>query len=920
MDLLLFLAESSDHNKLIPRVIKLLHGNIDMSTIDLNRISIIMHKLYTKSSKTIRYEVLNFCLALESNSTKLLCCEYHFDKLISFSLSREISDDQIDNERIIAFSYTLYIARRYNKVPLSIIRALIALWRMKCLSIMDYFIVFFSELLLYDESIGCVTEITHILYSTIMTENCNKLTLSVIIYSIENRLPLISHKDLNNYLLTSLVYVKEIDSPKKYSNGLIYLLSTWSGFIFLGIHCKMLEEIINVLPYSPEPVSFLLLSLVKGASNKDSCLKYFVGFVINVYHKYSVFDFLVKISHTSESARKLLDIYHSITNKNHFSRSKSISDDPFLNRFTYNNTTITQEMYQGKPSDWKWNQIYYLFLNIFPYSQARDCNQSLVTDLCNKMILYYSEEFINSEECYSFSRKIFLPFLKFIFMMEYQDRLLLHSESFKRVLIKSCNLILEKNNIPLNSNIWTILQGMFYLISFEKGISLLEKYDIIHLIEKMECSITNALYIKNIIKFIIFDTDSGFSVSAYYHLFNNSTEESHKYVLEDLNTRFCNNDIFFADKIYDKIVIRSLLNFYLRKEESKFTRTFIFLHKILRLSETCLKYTTKNNELCECIKKTSRFIYSYLFSIPEFLDSTDLDEEILWWISKGNVNYIRILEFSLELSVNNVSQENVNNIDILYEDDQCVNPPHLFSFVTKHEKGITKIEKHIPAILAGLDSDDITKKRASVMSLGYLCSNKLSDNILRKYEIHKKIIQSFDGKSFALLGTIITSLSMISADIDQFYSDNKFVRSIYEGVVSPEDVKSMILDIPEKRSDEYMELPDDPVIKSGIEKISQLTNPLLTKDTQTYLQLNLDIFKNIDLVKVIHEYLGNYCIPPNIRHIIYNFISGVPLLCSDSVVVDNIIAKKSEVILNYLESGETNQSFDLNKMWNEVNI
>lgn len=255
---------------------------------DLDFVIPILHRLYFLTPSSIRATLLEILLRIELLSDESIVLKYRLDCLVTLTLGIKPQPNMslTPQEIASAFCFVASLIKIRHILPLTILRAMIALYQFNKEENGKLIIGFLSEAVLYQPELFQVPDVMLIFSEQILSPR--HLTVSLLLSrSISPKNP----KFQPSILMASLIrpFVSEesytLEDIDQSIISTISLFRTWPGLIGIGINRMLLADFVRCIPFHSEPIiRFLkdLLSLDRPSDLVDGYTGYIFWNLIKI--------------------------------------------------------------------------------------------------------------------------------------------------------------------------------------------------------------------------------------------------------------------------------------------------------------------------------------------------------------------------------------------------------------------------------------------------------------------------------------------------------------------------------------------------------------------------------------------------------------------------------------------------------------
>lgn len=869
--------------------------NEKFENLPMDFIAIQIHQLFTFNSTSVRCMVLTLCMTFETMAPDSITEKYHFDYLIANSLTKQVQEtaNNIDKEKIVAISYTQLLYEYREICPDSIVRALVSAFQLNRNRYHEYSAFLLCSILTYVPDIAKIPEVCQIVFDYLLDSGKPQVA-SLIAHAIEKRQRLISNHSLLYSLFANIAGNSQVQSP----NGLISLLRTWPGIIFLGLQREGLSSILMCMSNQTETVVEILKNLLCLSAPNDSVIIPFCLFVLERLIPLNIVKRLDTVKSQNVSAEKLLTdlvpmigihLRDNFTVQKLHQRLKPppayVSAPPPQHPImSVAELNLTQE-----PSLWDWPSIQLILTIVLPHSEI-DANSAPARAFYAKLFDFFSGPFLTVSVTKSGPlNQSLLCLMQLLMMWQWGFQIIEASVPFRKAVAMVIDEICGETPIDRQSPMWVVFQAIAALMCHIGGVTVLSKWGILPLLQKLGSTCRNISNAETILCHISLYPDPELSVAVFAKFLSLTKDDKmHKAALDELRAKqyspgnFCQN-------VFNGIIMPHCKEAFATSPDSeKLRRVLQLLAEVIESDSDCLKAAAADVQLHQVLKSANRRIYSILLSQDEALQHVDVEQEVDWWIEEGNNEYVYVLDQAFTASFSGTVDEAVSNFPEIRRtgEKHARPPPHLFCELAKNKKGREILSKKIQRVIEKCQSDSVKERRGAILALASFCSLKETADIADSLKIVEHVLSSSNRLSYNLFGTILTSLSMFY--ITPYFMDAitqhgfKLVRSGDRSAILPQNALEMLED-QENVSETYAPHVDVPApLKDVYNLIMQMPNQLVAKEARQGLNALIKSgnspFLDPGLAFLLNKMMSQCTIAADIRIQIYSILDNTPLM------------------------------------------
>ena len=893
----------------------ILEQNFEDLPIDF--IALQIHSLYISPSSSIKMATLSLCMTLEQMSEESITEKYRFDFLIAASLGKPVkNDNQHDNEKIMALSYTRLLYTERGICPDSIVRSLVSFYQLMS-SGPQYKTLFATTICsaaTYVPEICHIPEVCQIIFKY-LTDTGSIQVSSLVAHAIEKRQLLVADRPLLLSLLTNISTITpganaffstsqanfQLQSHNAQEEGLINLLRTWQGIIFLGCQRKFLLNILMCLSNNAKSVCDIFRSLLCLDAPKESVVVPFSLFAMDQLFQLDIIGNLNLYKEQFSDAEKLLTELLpltgvQLTDKLNIQRNQHTTHHPpvYLSLSTTQHPVINISDIQLNldPALWDWSAVHLILSIILPHNEQEATSQNAQI-FYTKLFDFFSGPFLMLTSAkYEPNSKSLLALIEMLISYKWGYQVIENSVQFKNAVSKLLHDICRDDPINDDSPKWILFSAVSHLMRHNEGIATLSRWGILSSLQKLGETCKNLKNAENVLSRISFYPDPELSVALFgKFLSSTKVEGMHRAALNELRSKQ-NEPGNFCTNIFNGVILPHIKECFSAKDndKNKLNRSLALFHEIINNKEDCLLSAAKDKRIHEILSSTNKSIYTRLLSKVQSYEYCDISVEIDYWINEGNTKYVELFDITKTASFTNKLEETIIHYpEILAIDNHARIPPHLFSQLAKNAIGKEAIIKKLPQIIEKCQSEKIKERRGAIFAIAHFCSIPETSDIADSFNLVNSVIMSAknDHHSYALLGTVIEALSMFSRT-NHFmkeisHNGFKLLKSGFKSAIVPIDILDMIDDKEDIFETHAPNVNVPPPLQQAYNLVLELPNQLLAKEAQAALNALIDSpdspFLDPGLAFLLSKTLSQCTVQADIRSNIYRVIlEGKPLI------------------------------------------
>lgn len=866
---------------------------------ELPFIASYIHKLYVIPSSSIRASLIQICFQLELLSEDPIIELYHFDYLIVTSLNQHtLGTITRTSEKQNCFEYITLLLQSQKPLPLSIIRVLISIYNSQDSQYQSFILLLLAQYATLSDDRNLISEIGELFIKSLI-EHFDQNIIDLINYGFEYGLPLFSNSKL---LMLFLYEFSQTDEPSKYLNtclSISNILSTWPGLFAFGLEMQGLKNLILCLSNKQQPILEIFQNITNFQNKPNHITNSYFGFLLNYLIK---IDFLPIISSTPfyHSIVPYLTNYIDLKLPSIDSISNTAQIQFEVSDHFYNTTdqlsTFDIKAYQlpNDPKQFDW-QIIQLKLETF--RPINEIEIKAMKPFYQSLLDFFSGPFlfsdvVSNEKIISES---LIELFDYLIHEQWGISLLQNSESTKNAFSYVIQSLQQNVLINANSPIWPFFATISNLMSTQPGVSLLANFELLESLRKIgDC--TKLEVAKRILSLIRFDPDGGWAIPVYVQFINSQSREITSLAIKELRRKI-RNSVTTNEKLILMLLIPHIKRAHSQKDADKLNESLSVLMELIHTNEFCFKTVVNDIQMHKILSESNHFIYSYLLSDPVSYDLVNIEDEINWWIEKGNKEYLKVYDKAMKYSFTKNKEILIEIPSVIVENDLVIPPPHLFSQMSKCDKGFEILSSYLPKLISELPNLSVTKQRALFIAFANFGSIKGKPiELLTKLNVIEKIIAvALNSPSYLLKGSLIDSLSLfeLTDSISQCLNDHGFETFLFgnQHSIVPKDYQMFFT----KKStfcDVIPVLPNSDHIANDIQNaLIELMNPIKAQDAKgqffTLYRENQNEITTTDHGIYVHQLMSTFSYPNDSRTFILGIFKQTPLYPSIDMKCDS---------------------------------
>ncbi|EAY13914.1 hypothetical protein TVAG_028670 [Trichomonas vaginalis G3] len=816
--------------------------NQNIDELDLSIIAMYIHQLFVSQNPLIRSELLKIVLELEILSHDSIVEEYNFDKLVANSLEQKVSDTftDCDNEKSVCFSIVSVMLHIRHYLPKAIIRALISLYYVPKHNYKPIILSYLAQHCMFASKMNTLfNEINYI-----FIESLGEGSTKIIPYLLQQAEDYDSPARYSIYFSQILVPIfdHKYDVPR---DSLISILHSWAGFFFYGIEKNILPEIFLQIPSDPSISVSIIKGILKLDSLQHSILTPYRSYLISYLIQNNIIESLSAVS-SNQDALELLnelvrlsctktsqidDLPTTFTsNQGSFVKDPEGSSSELFTLFNIFSTGIPSKdilslVSNEDPLQLDWTQIHNLILRVLPYDEtmalaaaSRNFYDSLLNFFTNQfMTINISQQKIIVDVLYSF--------FDFLLPREYGFAIIASSNALQNLFLLSIHNISCNHNLDPTAPLVQVFKFLCSIIVKNEGTKLIQQWEIANTIFKSIAAIQSLSVAKLIIESIKLYPCTTIAAPMYLRLLMSKVHPiSHEAIL-GLYKKVKETPNFHIN-VFLKILVPFIKHLDISKGEEMFPLALTCLCDIMMMDNACIIDIMGDSQMHSILSRRSHAIYSLILSREEALSLANTDNEIEWWLTKGNLEYVSLYNNAVEKAFSEKSDKEINI------------PPHLFGQLSKTQTGLAMLSTVIPRLIDDCNNkENIDIQRGAFFAIGHLAS-QAPEMIVSALDLASIIYNAaMNSYSYTLRGTLIVCLSLFAKTkyLSRFLEEKgwQIVNFKEETAVVPSDPTSLIVRLPE---DEFETEDEGPRYKGKFSSlIMQLSNIITMKAAKSQL-------------------------------------------------------------------------------------
>ena len=926
--------------QLVVRVLKSIELSLDAQiddNLDLDNISPSLHRIYCLQNSIIRASVLRICCRLELRSDEMITEKYDFDYLIACSLDIKPPDPlpRVDEEKVAAFGYILALLKTRKHLPNSISRGLVSLYSLApspySNTYRELIISILCEASMFCVDIIQIPEVCQIFVESLV-ETGSKSISSLLAYSIENRLPIVRESRFLSPLLAPFAQLKPSEKLSNARKALSIFLRTWPGFLYYGIQSDAIVDLMRCLPHETDAVISILRDLLRLNGTIPAVTDGYCGLFLSILLKLDLIEKLNQIAPTKPAAASFLNellpytshsgIYgvdltqrtpnfsssstSTISNSTLFDLAQTMAHDKQI-------TSINNFILDPDPKQWEWTPILILLTVVLPHNEA-EANSNAARNFYKSLFNYFSGSFLTSTgNCETMVEPLF-ALIHLLTNKSWGSQIIESNTQMKNAMLQVLNSLRDNVFIDPSSPQWALFRCITSLMSEGNGISILSHWGFHDILITLGNKCTNPELCETILGTVKLYPEADLSIPVFFQFLSSPNNEIHKIAINDLRRKRSTTPNFQLSG-FRGLLMPHLKELCATNSFAKLPIALNLLGEIISTDCQSLITVASDKQLHELLNQHSHYIYSLVLSREESLKYAHIDDEIKWWMEKGNLDYLHVFDKSIECTFANNLDVSVTNEPAIFDHNGFAPaPPHLFGQLSRTQEGLEKLTPLIPELVSKLDSNSVDEKRASMFALAHFASNPTTASIIEQYDIAEKIIVSaLNSPSYVLKGTLISSLSLFAqslylSSVLQKHNWQLFIFGSHQCIIPCNPQK---LFVPaEKIQPTILAIKDLEGFEEETNLLKQLANTLLTKTSRQALSQLLSNSKkreSSDLALYANELISNFHFNPESRQFIYYYFRHTPL---KNFVDFNCNKFKEALILAKLVEYDNNKSLE----------
>ncbi|KAK8889199.1 hypothetical protein M9Y10_033944 [Tritrichomonas musculus] len=892
---------------------------------ELPFIASYLHKLYIIPSSNTRTTVLRICFQLELYSEDPICELYHFDYLIVTSLDqRNSSSNSKNDEKTACFEYILLLLKTEKPLPVSIVRTLISIYSEENSQYKTFILTILGQYSILTDEIDIIPEIGEIFIDSLV-EGFDDGIFELIAYGFENRLPFLLNRHLINLLLSPISQIEEsLYSCDKTCSILSQILSTWPGFFVFGLEMNGIENLVKCSSHKARYVIQIIKNLFIFNDTPNIITNPYCAFLIKILLH---FDFLKETNLLSKDS-SFVSFYTSLMpyltkyanfnlpkiDKSSLQNSIKIGiSDAFRQNNDYPiNYDLQSYQLPPDPNQYDW-KIIQMKIAIFMPSNENEIKNSASFYLT--LLDYFCGPFLYSNQVTSnqIISDCFIDLIDFLIKKDWGMSLIQRSDSAKNAFKFTICQLLQNTPIDSQSPVWTFFKSISNLMSTHSGVNLLTKFELLDGLRRLGDLCSNLYVAERIISMIQFYPDGGWAIPVFDQFINSPNRSISSLSIKELKRKIETTQ-FQKDKLFSMLLVPHIKNIFNQKEYDRLKEPLGLLMELISKYDVCFKSIICDRQMHKILSICDHFVYAYILSDPESHEYSKIEDEINWWLTKGNEEYLNVYDKAMEYAFSKKESILVDNPSIItYENGFTLAPPHLFSQLPKSQKGFQLLSKYIGQIVKSIPDSPLTSQRASFFALANFASIPgETEKIIENENVVEVMIKTaLKSDSYVLKGSLICCLSLftITDSFSKILIENGFEMFVlgHQKTIVPIDFsiflkkevhfEETVIQIPQKS-----EVVPDEVAKRLIELLNPITSKEARDQLFTLYRGRSNGITTTDIALYAHQLMAHFTYTSEIRKFIFELFKQTPLYprieakCDPEITA--IVKAKFYILLN----------------------
>ena len=903
--------------------------------LDFELIAPIVHHLFAHfpAQRTV---IVSICVCLEALSVESITTRFHFDHLLCCLMEhRSSSEGSVASETerqetlSVILKYIKLLLALRKHVPTSIVRSIVCVCESAKGTENEQYIPVFVNYLC--EAVLCcdvasIPELCPVLVAELVRRP-NPAVLKLFTYCMEIGIPLIRSPKILWPLMGPLAQQNSTDvlasNEDETSNAVIdsigYLLQAWPGLMCFGIQGGALVDIIRCVPKEMKLVIKLLRKTLMLERDAPSVTDPFRGLLLDTLLKEGLIQALNQVASKPSVSSFLNEIMlyttHSVVAgvemTKHAYRAPIIQTPHIPNALLFDlaqNTNSTQQivsvvaiekMLQLEQQKWDWAALLMVFTVILPHNE-QEASGSQAQEIYSKMFNFFSGPFLKVKpgKCGNMTEPLFAMLQLLMSKKKWGLDVIKNNLSFCSALSHVMDLVGQNGSLESNSPQWALFKCIGLILANSDTPEVLSgmRCGGTSIWDKLTALCNNCTSDKicsSILEILSFDSFLGNCVPLVQYFLMSENPKVHETAINELS-RKRQNAKEAINVIFDTLLLTHIVSI---SDDAKLADRLIldlnFFAELVTVDDAALDLIASeraSQHIDDILRKHARFVVAILMSNEKMLDRPWIEEEIKWWMSTGNREYVRMYDTAVECSfAGTLDVSTTKQPAIVNYGGTTTIPPHLFSKMSATKKGMEKLVPLIPQLLDTLTSestDNLEEIRAILFALGHFASSPHTMDYVEQYkipEVMMDVVEECD--SYVLRGTLVAALSL--------FKQSRYVSSVLRGrkwqlfrfgrhiSVIPENARKWLGPLPQTPLTPQT-VADIPKYKAFIDCLKMLSNSLVSKKAIEYLRArksqNDPALVDPELALFAFNLISQFYYEPVSRRTLFSLFGPVPLI------------------------------------------
>ena len=885
-----------------------------------------IHALFTKQSMSVHSLLLQIICELEASvppttvrdnpSGHFTFLEQHsLDRLVVQSLESRHPDPQprIDDEKNSALRVVSLLLKLRGYLPASLVRSLVSLYNTPKHCYKELIVSYLCRAaILCPRVVASVPEVGQIIVDRLAETGAKELS-GLVCYSAENSAEFVQQQDFVSHLLFPLTKIgpgdeKDEDVVMKCTTAVADVLSTWPGLIYYGLQNGILRDLVRMMRHRASAVIQILKHILRinetkgvldgylgllmsglkklefveelhvaAKDNVDAALflNYLMPYLSCVASTVDIVPTAMKVSNSSESRQRIsmAHLIHPSGMKDEETKVTSIRD-------------LKGELNFQKD----WQKIHRIITVILPHNED-EFSSPQGREFCLKVLDSFVTP-VTDEANKKVAADCLYSLLDLMLSHGKKDVLLQAGKFLESVGSTLVDMMVKKEEQQLARDInWVLFKCIFVMLKDEEGAELLVRRQLVNGLCQIGGVCKSVDTAKRIFDAFTMSSTGGIASKFLLQFLSNKNYDIFTCAIEKIRS-MVNTVEGFEESVFKQVVLEYVKNISSKHGEDIPTehRNILInlLYEIMLKSDTCLEFAAEDENVHKFLDAKGKIVYSLLFSKEKGCQVGNVDEQINWWIEKGNRKYVKVFDTAV------LGKAAVGKTDPAIVGDPPLVPSHLFSQLAKTKLGREKIIQNLPRLCdkEKLDgSESLSERRGIIFAICHFASEESTHETIKKMGLFKYVMDQWSQPSYVLKGTIISGLSLVakSKDFTEFLIENSW--QIYKfgshTAAVPCDITK---GAPSNRLVALQTIEEVEAMEEQTLLIRQMASPIAVRNARDQLarmyQESRDELVCRDLAVYAHDYMARFCLPPDSRAFLMKIFNSIPLVYIDIGDID----------------------------------